>query len=580
MRYALYCGEPMFTGFFRLRPGPRFWTCVYLAVDFGSIWPYVSANAAVPLAAAFLGHLPAALPTTYLSVEQVVAESGLQRSVVEEMSEHPERFGLARDIALKTGLPQDVVDRMEREPEKFGRTQAWRPFPRPITRWTGQESVDEVVARTGLSRVVVEQVQRNPHLFATEQEVISQTGLPPPIVEDMALRPEGYRSTRQWKPFPGSVMGRWIGPERRILSLLGYAIFISALLPLAFGGKIYDMVERIMATKSALVLGYLTFLGLFYVDWWVWVEIFSGFVKFGALPAVEGHQISWSELVKGTFGIGGQEPVLDVALLAIFAAIAGSGGLGNASFSNYVRDKGWGMGQRVGAIASAVGGKDISLSHQGMVFEVTPESKRRWKVWRRVTIRDQLGVWFVGCMLGMGIPALLSLQFAAGRQVRGDFLAALTAEGIVQQTGAPIYGLLTLLCGFVILAPGQTGGTDSFVRRWTDLIWTASRRARKLDDRKVNYIYYALLTAYALWGLVTLTLIPDRMMIVKIGGIPFNFALGFSAFHTLAVNCIFLPRELRPSWFMRLCLLACGLFFVTIACFAAAAVLRDLGVVG
>jgi hypothetical protein len=24
-RYALYCGEPIFTGFMRTRPGPRFW---------------------------------------------------------------------------------------------------------------------------------------------------------------------------------------------------------------------------------------------------------------------------------------------------------------------------------------------------------------------------------------------------------------------------------------------------------------------------------------------------------------------------------------------------------------------------
>lgn len=75
MRYTLYCGEPIFSGFFRVRPGPRFWTWVYLIIDLGAIWPYLAANAAVPLAAAFLGHLPGALPTTYLPVEQVVAET-------------------------------------------------------------------------------------------------------------------------------------------------------------------------------------------------------------------------------------------------------------------------------------------------------------------------------------------------------------------------------------------------------------------------------------------------------------------------------------------------------------------------
>lgn len=58
MRYALYCGEPMFVGYFRLRPGPTFWTAAYLLLDFGGIWPYLASNAAVPFAALFLGRIP------------------------------------------------------------------------------------------------------------------------------------------------------------------------------------------------------------------------------------------------------------------------------------------------------------------------------------------------------------------------------------------------------------------------------------------------------------------------------------------------------------------------------------------
>ena len=53
----------------------------------------------------------------------------------------------------------------------------------------------------------------------------------------------------------------------------------------------------------------------------------------------------------------GQLPDLDWSLLAAFAAIAGAGGLSNALFSNFARDKGWGMGARTGAIPSAIGGR-------------------------------------------------------------------------------------------------------------------------------------------------------------------------------------------------------------------------------
>ena len=57
-RYTLYCGEPINCGWFRVGPGPMFWTIVYLILDFGAIWPYLAANAAVPLLAAFKGSLP------------------------------------------------------------------------------------------------------------------------------------------------------------------------------------------------------------------------------------------------------------------------------------------------------------------------------------------------------------------------------------------------------------------------------------------------------------------------------------------------------------------------------------------
>src|SRR5262249_57690018 len=59
-RYTLYTGEPIFTGKFRTLPGPHFWLFAYLLLDFGSVFPYLAANAATPLAAVILGKLPVA----------------------------------------------------------------------------------------------------------------------------------------------------------------------------------------------------------------------------------------------------------------------------------------------------------------------------------------------------------------------------------------------------------------------------------------------------------------------------------------------------------------------------------------
>lgn len=58
IRYANYCGESMFVGFFGLFPGPRVWAWFYLFIDFFGLWPYLAASVAVPISAVLLGHVP------------------------------------------------------------------------------------------------------------------------------------------------------------------------------------------------------------------------------------------------------------------------------------------------------------------------------------------------------------------------------------------------------------------------------------------------------------------------------------------------------------------------------------------
>ena len=58
IRYTLYTGEPMLSGYLRCKPGPRFWTIIYSSVDFFSSWPGWAMTAATALAAAWIGKMP------------------------------------------------------------------------------------------------------------------------------------------------------------------------------------------------------------------------------------------------------------------------------------------------------------------------------------------------------------------------------------------------------------------------------------------------------------------------------------------------------------------------------------------
>ena len=396
MRYTLYTGETIFVGFFRTWPGPRFWTLFYLSFEIGSVWPYLSSNAAVPLASVWLGRLPTA------------ADGDLVRS-------------------------------------------------------------------------------------------------------------------------------------------LSYAIFLAAFIPLIFGGKIYNSLERVMVTKLAIILTYLTFVAVFFTSPATWWEIISGFFKFGALP--EGN-FNW-------------------AMLAAFSAVAGAGGLSNSAFSNYARDKGWGMGARAGAIPSAIGGRTIKLSHSGKIFDIEESAALpRWRRWISVIERDQLLLWAPGCMLGMALPAMFSYEFIRGvSNVDGNAAAAMSAQAIGLRHGQ-VFWYLTLLCGFLIMAPTQVSQLDNIARRWTDVLWIGSSRLQSVDGNKVKYVYYSILAIYAVWGLIALRITPNPLVLAVATGVMWNFALGFSSLHTLWVLLTLLPRPLRPGWLQCAGLVACAIFYIGISSIA------------
>jgi hypothetical protein len=261
----------------------------------------------------------------------------------------------------------------------------------------------------------------------------------------------------------------------------------------------------------------------------------------------------------------GRLPPLDWGTIVAFIAVAGLGGLGNTMFSNYARDKGWGMGKHVGAIPSAIGGRRIPLSHAGKVFPLDEANRGRWRGWLRHIGRDQL-VWIVASFVGMALPCMLSLEFIRNATVEGNRVAALAAEGMAERYPdfRWLFWTLTLFCGFMILFPGQISVGDQIARRWTDMIWSGTRWAKRFAGEQVKFLYYSILALYGLWGLLALSLF-DPMQIAKIGAVLQNVALGFVTLHALHINRVLLPRELHPGWFLQLSAVVCGVFFLGIS---------------
>jgi hypothetical protein len=369
--------------------------------------------------------------------------------------------------------------------------------------------------------------------------------------------------------------------DHHLVMMLAFALLFLIVLPLLVGGKVYRTLQGVMTAKVVIVLGFCLILGVTCVSPANWWNVFSGFFKFGTMPTITADG---SEAAVNVFRhriTEGGWPLIaisNIALLGAFAGYAGGGGLSNATYGNFVRDKGWGMGKVVGAIPSAVGGRHVTLSHLGTVFAINSTNLARWKGWWRYIITDQVFIWAPGCFMGMALPALLSLEFSQFSQLRGQKLdwaqSLITADGMRHSPNfsaavSEVLWVVTVFVGVMVMLPSQMAIIDDVTRRWTDILWSGVRRIRDtMSGNQVKRIYYIILATYVTWSFVCAFLFSKygtpRLMTLVIANLN-NVALGLTAFHVIWNNYRLLPPALRPRWYHCLGVLGCGVFYLGLA---------------
>jgi hypothetical protein len=292
------------------------------------------------------------------------------------------------------------------------------------------------------------------------------------------------------------------------------------------------------------ILGGFLALGLYFVPGSTWAAAGVGFFGF--------------DLPRGRFSfMPGSE---DYLLLAALAGYSGAGGMVNIALSSWARDKGYGMGQRAGYIPAAVGGHKVNLAHTGFIFAPTSENMRRWRGWWRIVSADQWGVFFLGAMLGMVLPAVLYVTLLpSGTNIQGLGMAAALASAVGTRSGA-IAGAIVAMLAAWILFKTQLDIIESMVRSITDIVWTGSHRMRALSRGDVRVIYYGALGLVCLWGMIALRLAQPIMLLLLAGNIA-GMVFTIASIHLLYLNTRLLPRELRPPMWRRAVLVGMSVFY-------------------
>ncbi len=341
------------------------------------------------------------------------------------------------------------------------------------------------------------------------------------------------------------------GSDGMPLLWIGYGVLAVIVVLLLSGKSIERVLERLSWIMIVLIFGFLTVVNVLFVPWAVWVETFWGFLTPSALPEN-----------------------VDIMLLALFAATAGSGGIGNLAISNWTRDKGFGMGAHSGGFGGVLAEGHIELAATGHVFPTTKENLRRWGLWWKYSLFDQMGLWTIGCFVGMYLNVNLASSLVppdvelSGYEA-GAFQAQFMAEKLWQG-----FWVLALLNGFWVLFSTQVGNIDGLTRTVADICWASWPKVRRW---KASRLYATLLLGFMVWGVIALAAGKNALELFKILGVVAGPILSIAAVQILRVNTRFLPPELRPPLWRRIGLLACAVFYGAVSVMLAVDVIGKLG---
>ena len=292
---------------------------------------------------------------------------------------------------------------------------------------------------------------------------------------------EGAAKLTSWLIFGATVSetGQVNAPYVREMSIAGL-ILCGVILML--GPVIYETIEKIQMFLVAGILIIVAVIAAYLVRWDAIIALTQGLAQFGTIP---------------------QHPDLPRDLLLGAIAFAGAGGTMNLGQSNYVKEKGYGMGQYIGRITSPITGKEEPISEIGYHFPSTPENLARWRRWWFNAGCEHFISFFMTCTVCLVLLALISYSiFYEPDGKLGMDSAQYRQFGFIwgemhyiEEHMGSAFRVLFLLMGIAIFLTTEFGVLDAASRISTDIV-----KVNWLGESKYwteGRLYYSFL-----WGTI------------------------------------------------------------------------------
>ena len=237
-------------------------------------------------------------------------------------------------------------------------------------------------------------------------------------------------------------------------------------------------------------------------------------------------------------------PVTELGFAVLLGALAFAGGGGGQNLvqSNWIRDKGFGMGVYVPRIVSPVTGEPEAAPSTGFIFESTPENLDRWRSWWRFANVEQLVTFVLITVVSIFFTSLLAYSTVFGAEGLPDDIGFLEVEGqALKDTVSPWFGTFFWVIGAFALFAAAIGIVDYTCRLVADVVKTSYAQ-----DANESKLYFGLVWALVAIGILMLLIGFDQPLVLIVisacvGGLMMFIYSGL----LILINRKILPDALR-----------------------------------
>lgn len=253
-------------------------------------------------------------------------------------------------------------------------------------------------------------------------------------------------------------------------------------------------------------------------------------------------------------------------------AFAGTGAPAILCQSNWIRDKGFGMGVHAPRIVSPILGTPVAAPGTGWRFDLTPENMTRWQAWWRFANTEQLITFVLICIVTITLTSVLAYSLLFGRpDLPSDInFVALQGQLLAEQVGL-WFAKLFWAVGAIALFATALGLVDITARIFADVIRT-NHRSPANESKIYAVVVWSLL---AFGSVVVLSGMTQPVLLLVLSGSISGVMMFIIAALLIRLNRK-LPSQIAPSGWRVGALALTTLFF---AALAAATVADWMGVV-